>query len=239
MSQAHTITQHLAYLGVSGPKDPALHVMHYDEMRIPQQQSPPVSIDFYALSLKAYPNGPRAADGSLEYAVYLDTPLKPLAWNTCDAPPLSGYGLAVSAELLAPYVQQYSFAGYGSHEVLHLTPEEKAVLQDLFEKAYAEYRKPQVAKAVLVSYAALILSYIQLYYERQFQSRAALYHRVVADFYAQLEQYFQPEKEVRELPTVAYFAERANLSTNYFGDVIKSFTGQFFGRPAASCQYVS
>jgi AraC family transcriptional regulator, transcriptional activator of pobA len=226
MSQAHTIPQHLAYIGVPGPKEADLHVMHFDAQPIRRKHSPPVRITYYSLSLKAYLDGPRAADGSLEYALYLDTPHKPLAWDTCQAAPLSGYGFSISAELLAPHVQHYSFAGYGSHEALFLTPEEKAILLDLFEKAYTEYHRERLAKSVLVAYAALILSYTQLFYGRQFQSRASQYHHVVTDFFAHLEHYFQPGQEVRALPTVAYFAERAHLSPNYFGDVLKALTGQ-------------
>jgi len=226
MNQAHTISQQLDYLGMRGPKDKGLHVIHYDQQPILRQQSPPISIDFYFLSIKAYPDGPRTADGSLEYAIYLDTPHRKLAWDTCETPPLSGYGILINAVLLAPYIKQYSFAGYSSHEALFLTPEERTVMMDLFQKAYAEYNKPQVVRPVLIAYAALILSYTQLFYERQFQSRAPLYHRVVADFYGQLEQYFAEESGVHELPTVAYFAQKASLSTNYFADLIKLFTGQ-------------
>ena len=223
MDRPYNIPQFLAYLGVNGPKDDAIHVMKFDEQPLPSQP-PPATIDFYSLSLKAYDNAPRTADDVAETAIYLDTPHRTLEFEGCEA--YSGYGMAVSAELLDPYVREYSFASYNSHEALYLTAEEKALLLDLFQKTYAEYGKEHFAKPVLVSYAALILSYIQLFYERQFQSRTTLYHRVVADFYAQLEQYFNPENDIAELPTVAYFAEKAALSTNYFGDLIKSFTGQ-------------
>ncbi|OGX89795.1 transcriptional regulator [Hymenobacter coccineus] len=227
-SNTYTIPQFLDYLGVRGAKDDALHVIRYDEQSL-RVQSPPVSIYFYSLSLKEYVNGPSQMMDLTEPYIYLDTPHKTLEWDNCDASPgsfLSGYGLLVSAELLEPYVKQYSFATYSSHEALYLLPEEKTLLQDLFEKAYAEYQKEPFTKPIVVSYAALLLSYIQLFYERQFQSRATLYHRVVADFYAHLEQYFTPENDLNALPTVAYFAEKAALSTNYFGDLIKSFTGQ-------------
>lgn len=224
MNDAFSIQQFLNYLGVPGPKDDDIDVIHYDEHSLIREQSPPVSIDFYSLSLKEYADGPRGADGLPESYIYIDTPNKTLEWDTCEK--LSGYGIAISTKLLDPFVKQYSFATYNSHEALFLTPEEKTILQDLFQKAYGEYGKLNFAKPVLVSYAALILSYVQLFYERQFQSRTFLYHRVVADFYAQLEQYFNLENEIRELPTVAYFAEKANLSTNYFGDLIKLFTGK-------------
>lgn len=225
MSDVYTIPQFLDYLGVRGPKDEAIDVIHYDEHLLHiRSQSTPVSIDFYSLSLKEYANGPRNADGLPESYIYLDTPNKTLEWDTCEE--LSGYGIAINAKLLEPFIKQYSFATYKSHEALFLTTEEKTVLLDLFQKAYTEYGKDQVVRPVIVSYAVLILSYVQLFYERQFQSRTILYHRVVADFYGQLEEYFNSENDIRELPTVAYFAEKANLSTNYFGDLIKVFTGK-------------
>ena len=64
------------------------------------------------------------------------------------------------------------------------------------------------------------------YYERQFQDRSKVYNKVVADFYKQLDQYYNDDNHKEVLPTVAHFADKANLSTNYFGDVIKHYTGQ-------------
>jgi len=223
IATTYNIPRFLDYLGVSGSKDDAIHVIRYEDEPLPLK-SAPVTADFYSLSLKEYANGPRNAEGGTEPYIYLDTPNKTFEWDVCDA--LSGYGIYVSAELMEPHIKQYSFLGYSSHEALFLTPEENSLMLDLFQKAYAEYHKEHFTKPVLVSYAGLILSYVKLFYERQFQSRAIQYHRVVADFYAQLEQYFKPENDISELPTVAYFAEKAALSTNYFGDLIKSFTGQ-------------
>lgn len=77
----------------------------------------------------------------------------------------------------------------------------------------------------MLSYAALILSYIQSFYNRQFDTRAKLYNETVANFYKNLEDYYDNDKPVNHTPTVSYFAEKANLSSNYFGDMIKHYTG--------------
>ncbi len=106
-----------------------------------------------------------------------------------------------------------------------LTDRESKILYDLFIKAYEEYQQDDFSQDVLVSYATLILSYTQTFYERQFEARSKTYNKVVADFYEQLDQYFENNNK-EEFSTVAWFANRANLSVNYFGDVIKHFTGQ-------------
>lgn len=96
---------------------------------------------------------------------------------------------------------------------------------DLFEKAYQEYEKENYAQGIIVSYASLILSYVESFYKRQFESRKTAYNKVVDDFYLRLNAYFNENQDTITLPSVTYFAEKANLSANYFGDVIKHFTG--------------
>ncbi len=122
-------------------------------------------------------------------------------------------------------IKDISFADYDRHEALFLTPEEKDTLYDLFSKSYKEYKKDNFSKEVLISYTSLILSYTQIYYERQFEARSKIYNKVVADFYQQLDTCLNNPNGISELPSVTYFAEKANLSTNYFGDLIKHFTG--------------
>lgn len=123
-------------------------------------------------------------------------------------------------------MKEYNFSGYNNHEALFLTPEEKKTLEDLFLKAYQEYGKTTFSREVIVSYAALILSYISLFYKRQFDSRSRQYNQVVADFYRHSEEHISEKDELPVLPSVGFFAEKAFLSVNYFGDLIKHYTGQ-------------
>lgn len=105
------------------------------------------------------------------------------------------------------------------------TEAEEILLKDIFEKAYSEYHKDRLSMDVLAAYARLILSYVNAFYERQFETRSKLYNEIVTDFYQNLETYYDDRREVVELPNVAYFADKSNHSPNYFGDVIKHFTG--------------
>jgi len=53
-----------------------------------------------------------------------------------------------------------------------------------------------------------------------------MYNTVIDNFYTALKNYFSKTESVSGIPSVAYFAEKANLSPNYFGDLIKHFTGE-------------
>lgn len=158
-----------------------------------------------------------------DFSLFLDAPGSELEWNVPARFP--GYAMFIKAELLDPFAKVYSFVGYSDHEALNLTDDEQEVLSGLFEKALAEYRKEDGSQDVLLSYASIILSYANLYYQRQFESRSSAYHRVVSDFYAQLKAFFDKEGGAKELPSVKHFAAKAHLSPNYFGDLIKHFTG--------------
>lgn len=223
MSKIYNIPDFLNYLHSQAPKSDVTHVIHYDEEPTIRLESKPVTINFYFLAIKQTIDLLPPDENISDFYVFLDAPTNQLAWNL--SKPLSGYAILVSAELLDKYAREYSFIKYANHEALFLMPDEKVTLMDLFSKALTEYRKEAFSQSVLVAYASLILSYIQLYYERQFSSRSAMYSKVVADFQQQLADLFRESTRLKELPTVAYFAGKANLSTNYFGDLIKYFTG--------------
>lgn len=222
-NQTYNIPDFLAYLNIGGIKNEAIHVAHYDEQSKVRLQSKAVTIDFYYLSIKESDSIKKPKDNMSNCYLFLDCPGNELEWDY--TLPAFGYSMFVSAKLLDKYAKEYNFMHYNNHEALYLTKEEKGTLLDLFKKAYSEFRKEEFSKEVLVSYSALILSYTQSFYKRQFESRSKIYNKVVSDFYAQLEGYFSKGKDVKELPSVNYFAQKANLSPNYFGDLIKHFTG--------------
>ena len=60
------------------------------------------------------------------------------------------------------------------------------------------------------------------FYERQFVTRSKVNKDVLVKFEELLDLYFQSEQSQTEgLPTVKYFADKVNLSSNYFGDLVK------------------
>jgi AraC-like DNA-binding protein len=133
----------------------------------------------------------------------------------------------VDAGLFRKIAKEYSFAYYGNHEALFITKEEERVISDLFRKALQEFESSEnFSKDIIISYASLILSYIQKFYSRQFDTREELYNATVANFYKNLEAYYNDEQNAQKMPSVSYFSEMANLSSNYFGDLIKHYTGR-------------
>lgn len=222
-ARTYGLSEFLGYLRIGLPRTDDIEVVCYDEHADMRLQSPPVGIDFYFISLKDGAPGKRSAAHKGDTYLFVDRPGNVLEWDFPIA--ATGYAMLLGKDLLGTQARAYSFMDYSMHEALYLTKEERAVLLDLFKKAHAEFRKEHAAKEILVSYATLILSYARSFYERQFASRSKQYNRVVADFYGHLEAYFGENKQVAQLPTVGYFAGKVNLSVNYFGDLIKQYTG--------------
>ncbi len=223
MGKIYNIPSFLKYINVKGTDSDMIQVIYYDEHPDILLKSLPAEIDFYLLALKDKIEVQSPVESMSDSYLYLDKPGNKIEWDLKN--PFSGYAIFVNEKLLSRTIKDISFADYDRHEALFLTPEEKDTLYDLFSKSYKEYQKENFSKEVLISYTSLIISYTQIYYERQFEARSKIYNKVVADFYQQLDAFLNNENGISELPSVTYFAEKANLSTNYFGDLIKHFTG--------------
>lgn len=223
MSKIYNIPSLLKYINVKGNTSDLIQVVYYDEHPDILLKSLPIEIDFYLLALKDKIEVQSPIDCMSDSYLYLDKPGNTIEWDLKNS--FSGYAIFINKKLLDKTVKDISFANYDRHEALFLTSEEKDTLYDLFSKSYKEYQKANFSKEVLLSYTSLILSYTHIYYERQFDARSKVYNKVVAKFYKQLDTYLNNPEGLSELPSVNYFAEKANLSTNYFGDLIKHFTG--------------
>jgi len=215
------------YVNIGNLRSKALHICRYDGREDLLYRSDPVTIDFYFLSVKSTVDkkvvNPVSGSNEAGTYLYLDGPGNTLEWDL--EPPVSGYSIMVSTQYLGNYVKGYRFMHYNNHEALFLTREEERVLLDLFDKAYSEFQKDQFYKNVLVSYIVLILTYVQHLYARQFDSRSAMYQEVVSDFYKNIEAYFREDTILTNRSFTAYFAQKVNLTPDYFSDLIQHFTG--------------
>ncbi len=217
------------YLNVGNVKSDDLHVINFEDKKDIRLQSDPVTIDFYLLAIKPPIDDRLITEQLLEDQsdssyMYVDCPQNTLEWEI--ASPLSGYTIMVSARYLEKYAKDYNFVHYNNHEALFLTKEEENILWDLFRKAEHEFSKENYSRTVIISYVNLILTYVKEFYDRQFDTRSNIYNRVISEFHQNLENYFNQNESVAGLPSVAYFAQKSNLSPNYFGDLIKHFTGK-------------
>lgn len=130
---------------------------------------------------------------------------------------------------LGKHIQDYSFFSYDSNEALHLSEKERQIVLDCFGKI--EYELQQAidkhSKTLIASNIELFLNYCTRFYDRQFITRDHAHRGILERFENLLNNYYAEEKPANMgLPSVAYCADKLNLSSNYFGDLIKKETGR-------------
>ncbi|MCR5453366.1 MAG: helix-turn-helix domain-containing protein [Bacteroidales bacterium] len=153
-------------------------------------------------------------------------------WNA-DLPMPPSRGLLFHPDLLHgtsldKKINSYTFFEYGQREALHLSQRERTVISSLLDQIENEIENPvdRHSQVIITDAISMLLDYCMRYYDRQFVTRHKVCSDVFSSFEHQLKKYFDSESpEKYGIPTVAYFAEKACLSTGYFGDLIKKETG--------------
>ena len=145
-----------------------------------------------------------------------------------------GYGVVfhpnfIHGTSLGKHMQDYSFFGYQSNEALHLSDRERSIVMDCFSKIDYEldHAIDKHSKRLISTTIELLLGHCIRFYDRQFITRDNVHKGVLERFENLLNTYFESEKpQTIGLPSVAYFADELNLSSNYFGDLVKKETGK-------------
>lgn len=146
----------------------------------------------------------------------------------------NGFALLFHPDLLqrtslAQDIKEFSFFSYSISESLHLSENERLIVQECFSKIEYEIsgNVDKHSKEIIVANIELFLKYCVRFYDRQFISRDDLNFGIVERFEKLLHNYFKgKEPELNGTPTVVYCANVLNLSPNYFGDLIKKETGK-------------
>jgi AraC family transcriptional regulator, transcriptional activator of pobA len=145
-----------------------------------------------------------------------------------------GYALAFHPDLihgtsLGRHIQEYTFFSYQSNEALHLSERERKIVLDCFSKIEyeLEHAIDKHSKRLIVSNIEMLLNYCVRFYDRQFITRDNVHKGVLERFEHLLNEYFHTDKpQTIGLPSVAWCASELNLSSSYFGDLIKKETGK-------------
>lgn len=221
--EADTIERYNRYFGFE-TRHPLVGIVHFG---------------FYALFLKKT-TGCRINYGKTSYDFDDETVVSFAPGQTVgvhrtgDGPAPEAVGLLFHPDFLyrtplAQKIRQYSFFSYASNEALHLSAEERIILQDYMDKIARELRHPidRFSKSLIVSNIEVMLNYCMRFYERQFITREELNDTTMSRFDSLLDDYLDSGRAAEEgLPTVRYFADKVCLSPNYFGDLVKSETGK-------------
>ncbi|BAV04853.1 Helix-turn-helix domain-containing protein [Filimonas lacunae] len=145
-----------------------------------------------------------------------------------------GWGLFFHPDLingtdLGRVIHQYSFFLYDVNEALHISDEEKQVLQDCIEKIKKEYSQniDKHTHGLIVKNIELLLSYCDRFYDRQFLTRRNVNNDLVQRFEKLLRDYFAQDTLVETgQPEVKHIANQLNISPNYLSDLLKKYTGK-------------
>ena len=234
--KADTIEQYNRFFGFE-TRHPLVGIVHFDGS-VPQPTHR-MTLGFYALFLKKT-TGCIINYGKTVYDFDDETVVSFAPGQTVgihrleDGPAPEAVGLLFHPDFLhrtslGQKMKQYSFFSYASNEALHLSTEERIILQDYMEKIVRELQHPidKFSKSLIVSNIEVLLNYCMRFYERQFITREDMNHDALARFERLLDDYLYSGTAASiGIPTVKYFADKICLSPNYFGDLVKQETGK-------------
>ncbi len=234
--KADTIEQYNRYFGFE-TRHPLVGIVHFDQS-VPQPTHK-MTFGFYALFLKKT-TGCKITYGKTVYDFDDETVVSFAPGQTVgihrleDGSAPEAIGLLFHPDFLhgtplSQKMKQYSFFSYASNEALHLSTEERLILQDYMEKIVRELQHPidKFSKSLIISNIEVLLNYCMRFYERQFITREVINNDVLTRFERLLDEYMESGMGLTHgIPTVKYFADNICLSPNYFGDMVKAETGK-------------
>lgn len=189
--------------------------------------------DFYQISFKSDKNsfikyGRESYDYQEGSLVYI-APEQVVEYSSLDDIQIDkGWTLFFHSDLIRGFsldkkMKDYHFFSYQSNEALHISEKEKGVIESILEKNQIELDSniDEFSEEVIVTNLELLLNYSKRFYNRQFITRKRFDKDVVVKFTDLLENYFTEElQKEKGVPTVQYFADKLNYSSNYLNDMI-------------------
>jgi AraC-like DNA-binding protein len=135
----------------------------------------------------------------------------------------------IKGTALGRKIHEYGFFSYNVYEALHVSSREKQIVLECFGKIKEELERgiDKHTKMLIISNIELFLNYCVRFFDRQFITRENINRDTLIRFERLLDEYFASNlPQFDGFPSVAYFAEKMNLSANYFGDLLKKETGK-------------
>ncbi|MFV8342020.1 helix-turn-helix domain-containing protein [Flavobacterium sp. XS2P39] len=210
------------YVGLPKPLDSNLDIGYYDP-KIMRLQSEPVMVDFYRISIKANFTDKSVPNPKPITAVFFNSPERANGWDI--EPTYNGMYVQLSKTLIEENRFLFKhYLDYGEHEALILTEKEELEIRTIFNLMFQYYDSKHEHFEILLSYVHVLISLVEAFYKRQFDTNPKQYNRILSDFQQLLNEYY--DQPIKQLPTVYYFANQLKLTPNYLGDIIKHFSGK-------------
>jgi len=223
--------------GVGKPKHPLITVIDFDNDQINRPKDAAIyRVGFYTIFCKKF-------SGTLRYGrSYYDFNEGSLMFTgpgqiVSPSPELrieEGWGLFFHPDLintgaLGRKMMEYSFFNYEANEALHVSEDEKIILNTCVQNIHKEYLQniDKHTNGLIQANIELLLNYCSRFYDRQFYTREKANIDVIQQFEKLIKDYFAQETLIDTgLPNVGYFASKMNFSPNYLSDLLQRFTGK-------------
>jgi AraC family transcriptional activator of pobA len=130
---------------------------------------------------------------------------------------------------LGKNIKSYGFFSYDANEALHLSDKEKTIILGVLQNIQQEIDGTidDFSQEVMISFIEVLLNYSNRFYKRQFITRKAVNHDLLAQMEEILDDYFTKDETLKSgLLTVEYLADRLRVSPRYLSDMLRSLTGQ-------------
>ncbi|WP_324673594.1 helix-turn-helix domain-containing protein [Hymenobacter sp. GOD-10R] len=223
--------------GLPKPKHPLVSLFDLTQLNRSSLEADGIyRLGFYSIYYKKF-------TGALKYGkAYYDFNEGPLMFTApgqviTPSPDLQieeGWGLVFHPDLLnrtelGRKITSYSFFHYDANEALHISEEEKLIIEGCVENIKREYSQniDQHTQSLIQNNIELLLNYCDRFYNRQFLTRANVSNDLVQRFEKLLKAYFAQETLIEAgLPDVKFFAAALHLSPHYLSDLLKRYTGK-------------
>lgn len=225
-------------LGLPKPLHPLIALNRNNQMTIDASLLPQSFLfNFYKISYKNTQKGKIGYGQSYydfdEGGLIFTAPNQLLTVNEDDIE-YDGWSLIFHSDFIRNYplgksISKYGFFSYATNEALFLSDKELKTIFSVFESIKEELNNniDDFSQDVLISQIEVLLNYSNRFYKRQFITRKAVNHDVLAELEHLLHEYFEKGESIKKgVLTVEYLANRLNMSPRYLGDMLRSLTGQ-------------
>lgn len=235
--QVHTIHELHRMLHLNKPLHPLVSVLDNNQMRTPAILPSNFLFNFYKISYKKTQNG-KIGYGQgfydFEEGGMVFTAPNQLISITQEDTEYDGFSLAFHPDFIRNHelgrrIKDFGFFSYNTNEALHLSDKERTAIFAVIENIRQELNGSidDFSQDVIISYIEVLLNLSNRFYKRQFITRKAVNHDLLAKMEQLLDEYFNEEKTLGNgLPTVEYLAEQLYISPSYLSDMLRSLTGQ-------------
>ncbi|MFC3158557.1 AraC family transcriptional regulator [Chryseobacterium arachidis] len=231
------LTNYNKYLNQSSPLHPLMD-SRVCKQAIPNfpQTSGEIQVNLFKISLKKNFTGD-INYGSNKYStenglMLFSEPGQVVSWDSLTF--WDGYAFVFHPDLIkqnpiATKINQYKYFSYEINDALFMTPEEEEIITWLFTKIHIELieNKAHANINIILSLLNVVLSYADVFYERQFKDKSTKTASVSSKLKSLLQDHYKDlSTPVSGFPTVSSIAKELNMSSNYLTDLIRLETGK-------------